>query len=111
MTGYDVDYNTGDATNTFSHNLGLDLTEVMNYNAAIAQITNSAGMLGETSIATSKALTMLSADWASLSNLDTADVMQNFQSGLVGQSRALYKYGIDITNAQGHDTTKNDNAL
>lgn len=99
LTGYKVDYNTGDATNTFSHNLGLDLTEVMNYNAAIAQITNSAGMLGETSIATSKALTMLSADWASLANLDTADVMQNFQSGLVGQSRALYKYGIDITSA------------
>lgn len=107
LTGYDVDYNTGDATNTFSHNLGLDLTDVMNYNAAIAQITNSAGMLGETSIATSKALTMLSADWASLSNLDTADVMQNFQSGLVGQSRALYKYGIDITSAGLAQTAMN----
>lgn len=107
LTGYDVDYNTGDATNTFSHNLGLDLTEVMNYNAAIVQITNSAGMLGETSIATSKALTMLSADWASLANLDTADVMQNFQSGLVGQSRALYKYGIDITSAGLAQTAMN----
>lgn len=107
LTGYDVDYNTGNATNTFSHNLGLDLTEVMNYNAAIAQITNSAGMLGETSIATSKALTMLSADWASLANLDTADVMQNFQSGLVGQSRALYKYGIDITSAGLAQTAMN----
>lgn len=107
LTGYDVDYNTGDATNTFSHNLGLDLTEVMNYNAAIAQITNSAGMLGETSIDSAKALTMLSADWASLSNLDTADVMQNFQSGLVGQSRALYKYGIDITSADLAQTAMN----
>ena len=107
LTGYDVDYNTGDATNTFSHNLGLDLTEVMNYNAAIAQITNSAGMLGETSIATSKALTMLSADWASLANLDTADVMQNFQSALVGQSRAVYKYGLDITSAGLAQTAMN----
>nr|DAZ18085.1 MAG TPA: minor tail protein [Caudoviricetes sp.] len=107
LTGYDVDYNTGDATNTFSHNLGLDLTEVMNYNAAIAQITNSAGMLGETSIDSAKALTMLSADWASLSNLDTADVMQNFQSGLVGQSRALYKYGIEITSAGLAQTAMN----
>lgn len=107
LTGYDVDYNTGDATNTFSHNLGLDLTEVMNYNAAIAQITNSAGMLGETSIDSAKALTMLSADWASLSNLDTADVMKNFQSGLVGQSRALYKYGIDITSAGLAQTAMN----
>lgn len=107
LTGYKVDTNTGDATNTFSHNLGLDLTEVMNYNAAIAQITNSAGMLGETSIDSAKALTMLSADWASLSNLDTADVMQNFQSGLVGQSRALYKYGIDITSAGLAQTAMN----
>lgn len=107
LTGYKVDTNTGDATNTFSHNLGLDLTEVMNYNAAIAQITNSAGMLGKTSIDSAKALTMLSADWASLANLDTADVMQNFQSGLVGQSRALYKYGIDITSAGLAQTAMN----
>lgn len=97
MTGYDVDYDTGDATSQLTHNLGLDLTEVMNYNAAISQITNSAGMLGETSVATSKALTMLSADWHSLSNQDLSAVMDNFQSGLIGQSRSLYKYGIDIT--------------
>ena len=107
LTGYKVDYNTGDATNIFSHNLGLDLTEVMNYNAAIAQITNSAGMLGETSIDSAKALTMLSADWASLANLDTADVMQNFQSALVGQSRAVYKYGLDITSAGLAQTAMN----
>lgn len=107
LTGYDVDYNTGDATNAFSHNLGLDLTEVMNYNAAIAQITNSAGMLGETSIDSAKALTMLSADWASLANLDTADVMQNFQSAIVGQSRAVYKFGLDITSAGLAQTAMN----
>lgn len=107
LTGYKVDYNTGDATNTFSHNLGLDLTEVMNYNAAIAQITNSAGMLGEASIDSAKALTMLSADWASLANLDTADVMQNFQSAIVGQSRAVYKFGLDITSAGLAQTAMN----
>ena len=99
LTGYKVDYDTGDATSQMTHNLGLDLTEVMNFNAAIAQITNSAGMLGETSIMTSKALTMLSADWSSLSNQDLSDVMNNMQSALIGQSRAVYKYGIDITNA------------
>lgn len=32
-------------------------------------------------------------------NLDMDTVMNNFSSGLIGQSRALYKYGIDITNA------------
>ena len=99
LTGYKVDYDTGDATSQMTHNLGLDLTKVMNFNAAIAQITNSAGMLGETSIMTSKALTMLSADWSSLSNQDLSDVMNNMQSALIGQSRAVYKYGIDITSA------------
>ena len=99
LTGYRVDYDTGDATSQMTHNLGLDLTKVMNFNAAIAQITNSAGMLGETSIMTSKALSMLSADWSSLSNQDLSDVMNNMQSALVGQSRAVYKYGIDITSA------------
>ena len=99
LTGYKVDYDTGDATSQMTHNLGLDLTEVLKFNAAIAQITNSAGMLGETSIMTSKALTMLSADWSSLSNQDLSDVMNNMQSALIGQSRAVYKYGIDITSA------------
>lgn len=99
MTGYEVDYDTGEAMSKGIHNLGLDLTEVMNFNAAIAQITNSAGMLGETSIMASKALSMLSADWSSLSNQDLSDVMNNMQSALIGQSRAVYKYGIDITSA------------
>lgn len=99
LTGYKVDYDTGDATSQMTHNLGLDLTKVMNFNAAIAQITNSAGMLGETSIMTSKALTMLSADWSSLSNQDLSDVMNNMQSAIVGQSRAVYKFGLDITSA------------
>lgn len=31
--------------------------------------------------------------------MDYSTVAQNLQSGLIGQSRALYKYGIDITNA------------
>ena len=99
MTGYEVDYDTGEAMSRGIHNLGLDLTEVMNFNAAISQITNSAGMLGETSIMASKALSMLSADWHSLSNQDLSDVMNNMQSALIGQSRAVYKYGIDITSA------------
>ena len=99
MTGYIVDANTGNLTYGMSHNLGLDISQVMRFQSAITQITNSAGMLGETSIMTSKALSMLSADWSSLSNQNLSDVMQNMQSALIGQSRAVYKYGIDITSA------------
>lgn len=44
-------------------------------------------------------MSMLSADWSSLSNQELSDVMNNMQSALIGQSRAVYKYGIDITSA------------
>ena len=99
MTGYTVDAETGELDYNIGHNLGLDISEVMRFQSSIAQITNSAGMLGETSIMTSKALSMLSADLSSLSNQDLSAVQDNLQSGLIGQSRALYKYGIDITQA------------
>lgn len=65
----------------------------------VAQVTNSVGMTGEASTVTSKALSMLAGDMSSFRNLDMDTVMNNFSSGLIGQSRALYKYGIDITNA------------
>lgn len=99
MTGYTVDVETGKLDYNIGHNLGLDIAEVTRFQSGIAQITNSAGMLGETSIMTSKALSMLSADLSSLSNQDLKAVQDNLQSGLIGQSRALYKYGIDITQA------------
>lgn len=43
--------------------------------------------------------TPVAGDISSLFNVDYSTVAQNLQSGLIGQSRALYKYGIDITNA------------
>lgn len=98
MSGYKVtDSGMLEMVNT--KNLNLDPELVMSYQASIASITNSVGLVGETSVNTSKALTMLSADMSSLKNIDMKTVMTNFQSGLIGQSRALYKYGIDITNA------------
>lgn len=78
--------------------LGLDPEKIMAYQANISSITNAVGLMGETSVNTSKALTMLAADLSSLKNQDLESVMKNLQSGLIGQSRALYKYGIDITN-------------
>lgn len=97
MTGFSVG-NDGVLSMTDKIGLGLDPEAVMNFQASIAAITNSVGLMGENSINASKALTMLSADLSSLKNIDLDKVMTNLQSGLIGQSRALYKYGIDITN-------------
>lgn len=98
MTGYNVGSN-GELFMTDSIGLGLDPQVIQNYQASISAITNSVGLIGENSVNASKALTMLSADMSSLKNVDISTVMTNLQSGLIGQSRSLYKYGIDITNA------------
>lgn len=98
MTGFQIK-NDGTLSDLGKKNLGLDPTQMTNYAAGVAQVTNSVGMTGEASTVTSKALSMLAGDMSSFRNLDMDTVMNNFSSGLIGQSRALYKYGIDITNA------------
>lgn len=98
MTGFQIE-NDGTLSDIGKKSLGLDPTQMTNYAAGVAQVTNSVGMTGEASTVTSKALSMLAGDMSSFRNLDMDTVMNNFSSGLIGQSRALYKYGIDITNA------------
>lgn len=90
---------SGLLTETGMKNLGLNIKEVTQYASQLASVTNSVGQTGEVSIAAASAFTKLGADISSLFNLDYSAVMTNLQSGLIGQSRALYKYGIDITNA------------
>lgn len=98
MTGYSVGDN-GELIDFGAKNLGLDVESIMKFQAKIGAVTNSVGLMGETSINTAKALSMLAADMSSFTNKDLSQVMTNMQSGLIGQSRAMYKYGIDITNA------------
>lgn len=90
---------SGLLTESGLQNLGLNIKEVTQYASQLASVTNSVGQTGEVSLVTASAFTKLGADISSLFNIDYADVMGNLQSGLIGQSRALYKYGIDITNA------------
>lgn len=86
-------------TSTNLQNLGLNIREITQYASQLASVTNSVGQTGEVSLAAARSFTKLGADISSLFNIDYSDAMQNLQSGLIGQSRALYKYGIDITNA------------
>ena len=97
MTGYKVG-SSGELIDTGNIGLGLDPEQLMNLQAKVTSISNSVGMVGENSVNTAKALSMLSADLSSLTNVPIASVMNNLTSGLIGQSRALYKYGVDITN-------------
>lgn len=93
------DFTSGVLSDTGLKNLGMNIREVTQFASQLASVTNSVGQVGEVSLATAESLTMLAGDISSLFNIDFKDVAKNLQSGLIGQSRALYRYGIDITNA------------
>lgn len=90
---------TGQIVNSGVKNLGLNLEEVTNYAARLLSVTNSIGLNAKISEASADAFTKLAGDMSSLFNIDYSSAATNLQSGLIGQARALYKYGIDITNA------------
>lgn len=98
MTGYNLGDN-GELNLTDTVGLGLNPNDLMNFQAKVLSVTNSVGLIGETSINTSKAVSMLASDLSSLTNTDISTVMENLTSGLVGQSKVMYKYGVDITAA------------
>ena len=97
MTGYIVD-DEGALQLAGDMGLGLNIQQMMNFQAKVLSVTNSVGLLGEASTSTAKALTMLAGDYSSLTNLPVEQVMEKLTSGMIGQSRALYSMGIDITN-------------
>jgi hypothetical protein len=102
LSGVQIDIDSdrkGLLTETGMKNLGLNIQDITQYASQLASVTNSIGQTGEVSLATANAFTKLAGDISSLFNQDYSAVAKNLQSGLIGQSRALYKYGIDITNA------------
>lgn len=99
LSGLKVDIEGGLLTESGAKNLGLNIQEITQYASSLASVTNSLGQTGEVSTAVSRSFTMLAGDISSLFNIDYQTVANNLQSGLLGQARALYSYGIDITNA------------
>lgn len=99
LSGLKVNVQGGLLEESGAKNLGLNIQEITQYASQLASVTNSLGQTGEATTAITKSMTMLAGDISSLFNVDYSTAAQNLQSGLIGQSRALYKYGIDITNA------------
>ena len=99
LSGVKLNVDTGILESSGMKNLGLNIQEVTQYASQLASVTNSVGQTGQVSLMTADAFTKLAGDMSSLFNVDFSTVANNLQSGLIGQSRALYKYGIDITNA------------
>jgi CII-binding regulator of phage lambda lysogenization HflD len=97
MSGFKAD-NNGNLISTGMPSLGIDPDKVMNYQATFGQMASSMGVASETALQLSNALTMIGADLASVKNLDFEDVWNDMASGMVGMSRTLDKYGVNIRN-------------
>lgn len=90
-------YNAKSFNNRITEALSLDPELMLNYQAVFAQMTNSMGLVADSSMAISESFTMLGNDIASLWNIDTDKAMKKLQSGLAGQIRPLRELGVDIS--------------
>ena len=97
MTGFTVNDN-GILTATGEASLGINPTQLMNYQAMFTQMSNSMGVSADTSVKLSQAMTELGGDLASVKNMDFDKVWKDMASGLVGMSRTMDKYGVNIRN-------------
>lgn len=75
---------------------GLDPSNIMTYVGTFHQLTSAIEMPTEQADIMSVQLTKLSTDIASVFNMDVNKVINNMTSGIMGMSRAVAKYGMDI---------------
>lgn len=90
---------SGSLTPMQTTSLGMNPQELMKYQAMFAQMSSSMGTTSEQALLLSEVLTKLGADLASVKNLDFNQTWGDMASGLVGMSRTLDKYGVNIRNA------------
>ena len=98
MSGYSLN-EEGQLTREGTKNLGLDPKTMLNYQTQFAQLSSSMGVASDYAMKMSQALTEIGADLASVKNMEFQEVWDNMSSGIVGMSRAVDKYGINIRNA------------
>lgn len=99
MTGYTQDASGKLVQMNGAKSLGINATDLMNASTNFTQIASSMGVASQNAETLSVVLTELGADIASVKNQDFTTVWQKLQSGLVGMSRAVDQYGINIRNA------------
>lgn len=78
--------------------LGIDPSQLMNYQAMFGQMSSSMGVTSENALRLSTVLTEIGADLASVKNMKFEKVWNDMASGLAGMSRTLDKYGANIRN-------------
>lgn len=80
-------------------NLGLNATDTLRYQTQFTQIADSMGVASQNADRLGQVLIRLGGDLGSLKDEDFDKVWKNLTSGMVGMSRTMDKYGVNIRNA------------
>lgn len=86
---------------------GMDPSNIYRYAGYFYQLTDAIGMSAEASSAVSLSMTKASNDLASLFNKDIETVVDDLSAGMMGMSRSVKKYGMDIRVATLQETAYN----
>lgn len=78
---------------------GVTKTTIANAAGQFKLLATEMGVSGDKAAKMSNSLVNLAVDMSSLFNRDFEDVMVDLESGLQGMTRAVRKYGIDLTEA------------
>lgn len=75
---------------------GMDPSNIYRHAGYFYQLTDAIGMSENASAAVALSMTKASNDLASLFNIDIETVVNDLSSGMMGMSRTVRKYGMDI---------------
>jgi len=78
---------------------GLDLGNLRDRVGTMTLLGKTMGMAADNAKVLALNTNQLSLDMGSLFNVSYQQITEDLRSGLIGQSRTLYKYGIDVTEA------------
>ena len=82
-----------------SSKLGIDPKEWMDSQATLMSLAKGFGLTGDKAYQLSKSLTELAYDTSSLYNEDVQSSITRLQSGFVGETKAIRRLGVDISEA------------
>lgn len=90
---------TGKAVEELSEITGIDHTTMLDTVGEYNLLARSMGMASDNAQILSENTNKLALDLSALTNREYSKVAEDLRSGLIGQARTMYKYGVDVTEA------------
>ena len=95
----DMAVETSKSLEVLSELTGLDNTKILDTVGSYNLLARSMGVTADNAVVLSTNTNKLALDLSSLTNRSIVKVQEDLRSGLIGQSKTMYKYGIDVTEA------------